>query len=155
MKKTINQIDNSSLNCWFRQQGGRSDGNDHLNSPKKELNLPIIKAKTNSYTALTSTKLNKRKFTTTTTTTDSKEKRIPNFNNEISSNKCNRNIHTPFPAKSFYSRCIEDVINSNMPHKMKLSRPRELEFVKNSPFYKYITFSGGQSCENVWQIEIS
>lgn len=164
----FDKFGDSSLNCWFRQQGNsikkkpsQQQQQQQTTPNQSQIFLPtIIKSNKNKKNHYDSTLNIKKSISRKRNDFYSENeylmngKKMKKYSSMLNETPI-RNIQTPFPTKSFYSRCIEDVVDSNMPENMNLKRPRELEYIRNMPFYKYITFGCGESCENFWQIKIN
>jgi hypothetical protein len=142
----------SPLNSWFRQQGSSN------RMPSVQNKIKLGSNSTSRISALRQHQHGDGSSKTFPSLFRSQTKDVFNSNSLDNFNskahvEPPRTPKTPFPAHTFYSRCINDVTLINQPSKFNLVEPRELKYAKSKPYLSYLTFGCGKSKHYVWRIE--
>lgn len=136
-KLNMNQ---TPLNSWFRQQGGRTNSDLTGQSIKynKKLILPSIKNSIKQDKEINFSFQNKKVVFSSSDT----PLKLNNYEPECK---------TP-PVSNYYQKCIDDVYNYNKPDSLNLKIPRELTYVRSIPNIKYITVCSGKTFKGIWKL---
>lgn len=140
----------SPLNSWFRQMGG----SNHLTSLNLKrydseidtFKLPLIRTNTDLVTNKSFKKAKHKK-------SKLKSDESKSGSTSISDMSTESKIIT-YPSSAFFTKCIEDVVESNHPNKLKFNEPRELKYVHSLPYFKYVTYGSGKCLGCKWKIDM-
>lgn len=147
---------NSALTQWYRVQGRTYSSckvaTPSAQSTKKFISniIPLPELLLNNQASMTRTKSMKKN--------KSQKSRLSNFSglgsyqNSLDNSNPDSDDSEKQMEKSnlFLTRCIDDVVKFNEPGTQIYKAPKEMTYVHDIPYLKYVTIGGGY----LWQIEI-